>query len=75
MIGFYRLLTKKPHYDTVLRNKSVTVGEEMRNKVTLACTSCGSRNYTTMKTSSNDRLEINKFCKVCNSHTNHRETK
>ncbi|WP_072581475.1 50S ribosomal protein L33 [Bacillus weihaiensis] len=49
----------------------------MRKKVTLACTSCGSRNYTTMKnvSSTDERLEVKKFCKVCNSHLNHRETK
>ncbi|PMC34182.1 50S ribosomal protein L33 [Bacillus sp. UMB0899] len=49
----------------------------MRKKIIMACTTCGSRNYTTMKntSSSNDRLDVKKFCKVCNSHTNHRETK
>jgi hypothetical protein len=31
-VDFYRLLTKKPHYDTVLRNKSVTVGEKIAKK-------------------------------------------
>ncbi|MFD1778861.1 MULTISPECIES: 50S ribosomal protein L33 [Fredinandcohnia] len=48
----------------------------MRKKVILACVECGSRNYTTMKNSSSaERLEMKKFCKTCNSHTNHRETK
>lgn len=49
----------------------------MRKKVILACVDCGSRNYTTMKNSGNsaERLEIKKFCKTCNSHTPHRETK
>ncbi|MFY0761078.1 MULTISPECIES: 50S ribosomal protein L33 [Bacillaceae] len=49
----------------------------MRKKVTLACTDCGSRNYTTMKntSSSEERLEFKKFCKACNAHTDHRETK
>ncbi|MBD1382779.1 50S ribosomal protein L33 [Metabacillus arenae] len=48
----------------------------MRKKVILACTDCGNRNYTTMKnTSSAERLEMKKFCRVCNSHTIHRETK
>ncbi|MFC0274120.1 50S ribosomal protein L33 [Metabacillus herbersteinensis] len=48
----------------------------MRNKVTMACTNCGSRNYTTMKNTADiERLEVKKFCKTCNSHTNHRETK
>ncbi|MEH7386595.1 50S ribosomal protein L33 [Bacillus sp. JJ1521] len=48
----------------------------MRKKVILACVDCGSRNYSTMKNStSTERLEMKKFCKTCNSHTNHRETK
>ncbi|MDQ0233003.1 50S ribosomal protein L33 [Metabacillus malikii] len=48
----------------------------MRKKVILACTTCGSRNYSTMKSNSSaDRLDVNKFCKLCNAHTNHRETK
>ncbi|MFZ3590870.1 50S ribosomal protein L33 [Bacillus sp. DJP31] len=48
----------------------------MRKKVILACEVCSQRNYSTMKnTTLADRLEVNKFCKVCNSHTVHRETK
>ncbi|MEC2075528.1 50S ribosomal protein L33 [Metabacillus fastidiosus] len=49
----------------------------MRKKVTLSCADCGSRNYTTMKntTDHTERLIIKKFCKVCNSHTDHCETK
>ncbi|MDQ0247666.1 large subunit ribosomal protein L33 [Bacillus fengqiuensis] len=49
----------------------------MRKKVILACEECGSRNYTTMKSDENsqERLEIKKFCKACNNHTSHRETK
>ncbi|WP_078414996.1 50S ribosomal protein L33 [Priestia abyssalis] len=49
----------------------------MRKKVILACKECGSRNYTTMKSDENsqERLEIKKFCKACNNHTSHRETK
>ncbi len=49
----------------------------MRKKVILACAECGSRNYSTMKNNQNaaERLEINKFCKACNVHTVHRETK
>jgi large subunit ribosomal protein L33 len=53
-----------------------SVGDKMRKKVILACVECGSRNYTTMKNNSSaERLEMKKFCKTCNSHTNHRETK
>ncbi|TYR78504.1 50S ribosomal protein L33 [Priestia megaterium] len=49
----------------------------MRKKVVLACVQCGNRNYTTMKNVQQNevRLEMKKFCKVCNAHMNHRETK
>ncbi|UOQ49472.1 MULTISPECIES: 50S ribosomal protein L33 [Gracilibacillus] len=48
----------------------------MGNKVALACEVCHSRNYSTEKNTSNsERLEIKKFCKICNRHTIHRETK
>ncbi|MFD3449210.1 50S ribosomal protein L33 [Microbacteriaceae bacterium 4G12] len=48
----------------------------MRKKIVLACTECNSRNYTTMKnTSESERLEMKKFCKACNNHTVHKETK
>ncbi|WP_284140998.1 MULTISPECIES: 50S ribosomal protein L33 [unclassified Virgibacillus] len=49
----------------------------MNKKVTLACTICASRNYSTNKNAvtSSTRLETRKFCKVCGKHTLHRETK
>ncbi len=58
-------------------HKNLCGDKTMNKKVVLACTSCGSRNYTTTKNATNqsERLEINKFCKVCNAHTAHRETK
>lgn len=49
----------------------------MREKIILVCTECLSRNYTTTKNklTAVKRLEMNKFCKNCNKHTLHRETK
>lgn len=49
----------------------------MNKKVVLACTECLNRNYTTTKNvaKNNERLEINKYCKYCNKHVLHRETK
>ena len=45
-------------------------------KVALACSICGSRNYTaTENPNRTDRLEIKKYCKYCGKHTLHRETK
>jgi len=49
----------------------------MREKVILVCSKCFSRNYTTYKnnTTHNTRLEMKKFCKRCNEHTTHKESK
>lgn len=49
----------------------------MRIGITLACTECKNRNYTTQKNKKNDpeRLEMNKYCPVCKKQTAHRETK
>lgn len=48
-----------------------------QNKIGLACTICGSRNYS--KTVGNkvrtERLEVKKFCKYCGKHTMHKETR
>ncbi|MFQ5354045.1 MAG: 50S ribosomal protein L33 [Thermodesulfobacteriota bacterium] len=49
----------------------------MRNIITLACTDCKRRNYSTTKNKKTipDRLELKKYCKFCRKHTPHRETK
>jgi len=49
----------------------------MRVNVTLECTACKRRNYTTRKNKRNtpDRLEIKKYCRWCRQHTPHKETK
>jgi len=51
--------------------------EEVRVIVTLACTECQHRNYTTTKNKRThpDRIELKKYCPTCNHHTLHRETK
>ncbi|HET7657436.1 MAG TPA: 50S ribosomal protein L33 [Bacillales bacterium] len=47
-----------------------------RNKVALACSECGQRNYSLQKSGSRtERLELKKYCKSCKTHTIHRETK
>ena len=48
-----------------------------REIITLACTECKRRNYTSMKDKrkSPNRLELKKYCRFCNSHTVHRETR
>ena len=53
------------------------LGVIMRNIITLACTECKQKNYTTTKNkrTMQNRLEIKKFCKFCRGHKVHRETK
>ncbi len=48
----------------------------MREIITLECTECRNRNYTTKKNPESDRgrLELKKYCKFCTEHTLHRET-
>ena len=48
-----------------------------REIITLACTECKRRNYTTTKNKRNTpgRLEQKKFCKFEKKHTLHRETR
>jgi large subunit ribosomal protein L33 len=49
----------------------------MRVTITLACTECGERNYTTTKNKKThpDRLELRKYCPREKTHTLHRETR
>ncbi|MGX7059998.1 50S ribosomal protein L33 [Vagococcus humatus] len=46
-------------------------------KASLACSVCGSRNYSKSVSEGQrtERLEIKKFCKHCQQHTLHKETK
>ena len=50
---------------------------DVRPKITLACTDCKNRNYITRKNRRNnpDRVELSKFCAKCGKHTAHRETR
>ena len=49
----------------------------MREIITLECTECKRRNYTTTKEKRNTpgRLEKKKYCKFVRKHTVHKETK
>jgi large subunit ribosomal protein L33 len=51
--------------------------KDIRPVITLACSECRERNYTTQKNRRNDpnRIELQKFCRRCRKHTLHRETK
>ncbi|KRM95919.1 hypothetical protein FC19_GL001398 [Liquorilactobacillus aquaticus DSM 21051] len=47
-----------------------------QKKIALACTVCGSRNYTIVANPNRiERLTVKKFCKYCNKHTLHSETR
>ncbi|MEW6429847.1 MAG: 50S ribosomal protein L33 [Thermodesulfobacteriota bacterium] len=49
----------------------------MRDIITLGCTVCKQRNYTTTKNkrSMPQKMEIKKYCRFCHTHTAHKETK
>jgi large subunit ribosomal protein L33 len=48
-----------------------------RELITLACTECKRRNYTSTKNKkiSTERVELKKFCRAERKHTIHREIK
>ncbi len=49
----------------------------MREIITLACTKCKRKNYTTSKNkkTTTGRLERKKYCRFCRAHTLHKEEK
>ncbi|MEA1986624.1 MAG: 50S ribosomal protein L33 [Candidatus Marinimicrobia bacterium] len=49
----------------------------MREIITLECTKCKNRNYSTKKNKRlhPKRVEYKKYCKFCRSHQIHKETK
>ena len=49
----------------------------MRTIITLACTECKRRNYSTTKNkrTTTDKVELKKYCRFCRHHTAHKETK
>jgi len=49
----------------------------MKTKVILVCSECLSRNYQTFKNKATqtERIELKKYCKRCNKHTLHKETR
>ena len=48
----------------------------MRTLVTLACTDCKRRNYTTKKNKQNnpERIELKKYCRWCGHHAAPRDS-
>jgi large subunit ribosomal protein L33 len=49
----------------------------MRDIILLACGDCKRKNYslTKNKKTQTGKVEVKKYCKLCDKHTNHKETK
>ena len=49
----------------------------MREIITLQCTDCKRKNYTSTKNKANntERIELKKYCSWCRHHTLHKETR
>jgi len=49
----------------------------MREKISLECTECKNRNYTTRKNkrTAKEKMLTSKYCKHCRKHTEHKEAK
>ncbi|HHF98293.1 50S ribosomal protein L33 [Candidatus Aerophobetes bacterium] len=45
----------------------------MAEIVTLVCTKCKARNYTTTRSKKTSSLSLKKYCKFCREHTLHKE--
>ena len=72
--GSFFLYEKKSGF--ILSTKPMEV-EVVRTRVTLECTECKQRNYNTSKDKKKhpDRMETKKYCRFCQRHTLHKETK
>jgi len=66
-------MSVRPREGTTVASKT----QDVRPKITMACTDCKERNYITKKNRRNDpdRMELAKFCPRCGKHTAHRETR
>ncbi|HEX4338767.1 MAG TPA: 50S ribosomal protein L33 [Polyangiaceae bacterium] len=51
--------------------------QERRLSIALSCSACHARNYKTTKARKDgaEALKLKKFCKTCDAHTIHEETK
>jgi large subunit ribosomal protein L33 len=49
----------------------------MRDQITLECTECKERNYSSTKNKRKhpQRVEYKKYCPRCNAHRTHKETR
>ena len=49
----------------------------MQENISLACSVCKRRNYTSTKNkkTTTEKLELAKYCRFCRKHTSHKEKK
>lgn len=73
----YNAKILKHHQKAMIFLGENIMANPVRTLVTLACTECKERNYSSSKNKRNnpDRIELNKFCPRCNKTTLHKETK
>ena len=45
----------------------------MKQVITLVCTECKRRNYTTTREKKTPSLSLKKYCRFCRKHTFHKE--
>jgi large subunit ribosomal protein L33 len=68
-----------PHGARIAHSLEGVMASKKGNRiiVTLACSECRERTYTSEKNRRNDqaRLELRKYCPRCRNHQLHRETK
>jgi large subunit ribosomal protein L33 len=52
-------------------------GANVQENISLACSECKRKNYTTMKNkkTNTEKLELSKYCRFCRKHTAHKEGK
>lgn len=57
--------------------RNVIMANSKREKIVLACTECGDRNYTMTKNKKlhPERVELRKYCPRLQKYTLHKETK
>ena len=50
---------------------------KMQETISLACSECKRKNYTTTKNkkTNTEKLELSKYCRFCRKHTAHKEGK
>lgn len=61
----------------LFRPRRAAAEDDMQENISLACSECKRKNYTTMKNkkTNTEKLELSKYCRFCRKHTAHKEGK